>query len=86
MATPGGRAGRADHGLHAAVSQALGGERNVRVLDRVAEGDLAEAVAALTAWCADRLTVAPAFLPEPSSPLACRCRVRRSLASQGPRP
>lgn len=55
-------------GLHAAVSQALGGERNVRVLDRVAEGDLAEAVAALTAWCADRLTVAPAFLPEPSSP------------------
>ena len=31
-----------------------------RDFDRVAAGDLAEAVAAPTAWCADRLTVAPA--------------------------
>jgi DNA-binding CsgD family transcriptional regulator len=54
-------------GLHAAVSQALGGERNYRVLDRVAGGDLAGAVAALTAWSADRLTVTPSSLPESSS-------------------
>jgi DNA-binding CsgD family transcriptional regulator len=54
-------------GLHAAVSQALGGEPNAGVLDRVAEGDLTGAVAALTAWSADRLTLAPAFLPESSS-------------------
>jgi DNA-binding CsgD family transcriptional regulator len=53
-------------GLHAAVSQALGGERNSRVLERLAEADLAGAVAALTAWSADRLTVAPASLPESS--------------------
>jgi len=53
-------------GLHAAVSQALGGERNSRVLERLAGGDLAGAVAALTAWSADRLTAAPASLPDSS--------------------
>jgi DNA-binding CsgD family transcriptional regulator/GAF domain-containing protein len=46
-------------GLHAAVSQTLGGERNARVLERVAAGDLTGAAAALTAWCADRVTAAP---------------------------
>jgi DNA-binding CsgD family transcriptional regulator len=55
-------------GLHAGASQVLGGERNARVLDRMAEGDLAGAVAALTAWCADRLVVAHASLPDSSPP------------------
>jgi DNA-binding CsgD family transcriptional regulator len=55
-------------GLQAAVSQALGGERNARVLDRMSTGDLAGAVAALAAWCADRLTAATAALPEPARP------------------
>jgi DNA-binding CsgD family transcriptional regulator len=49
--------------LHAAAAQALGGERESHVLDRVAAGDLVGAAAALTAWCADRLTVAPVSVP-----------------------
>jgi DNA-binding CsgD family transcriptional regulator len=55
-------------GLHGGASQALGGERNALALDRMAEGDLAGAVAALTAWCADRLIVARASLPEAFPP------------------
>jgi DNA-binding CsgD family transcriptional regulator len=55
-------------GLHATASQALGGERNARVLDRMSEGDLAGAVAALTAWCEDRLTAAAVLRPESSRP------------------
>jgi DNA-binding CsgD family transcriptional regulator/GAF domain-containing protein len=46
-------------GLYAAASQSLGGERNAGVLDRVTAGDLTGAVAAMTAWCADRLATAP---------------------------
>jgi hypothetical protein len=53
--------------LHAAASQALGGEQNIGVIARVAAGDLAGAVAAMTAWCAGRLTaISP---PQPGSPL-----------------
>jgi DNA-binding CsgD family transcriptional regulator/GAF domain-containing protein len=42
--------------LHGAASQALAGERNVGVLSRIVDGDLAGAVAALAAWCVDHLT------------------------------
>jgi DNA-binding CsgD family transcriptional regulator len=44
--------------LHGAASHALGGERNAGVLGCVAAGDLTGAVAALTSWCVDHLTVA----------------------------
>jgi hypothetical protein len=54
--------------LHAAVSQALGGEPNALVLDRVTAGDLAAAVAALTAWCTGRLTAVSVLPPELSPP------------------
>ena len=49
--------------LHGAASHALGGERNAGVLSCVAVGDLTGAVAALTAWCVDHLTVLAAALP-----------------------
>jgi DNA-binding CsgD family transcriptional regulator len=54
--------------LHAAASQALGGEQNVGVIARVVAGDLAGAVAAMTAWCADRLTASPPPQPSPPQP------------------
>jgi DNA-binding CsgD family transcriptional regulator len=67
-------------GLHAAVSQALGGERNARVLERVAAGDLTEAVAALTAWCTDRVTAAPG--PDAAAELRAVLRQLRTIAGQ----
>ena len=66
--------------LHATVSQALGGERNARVLDRMSAGDLAGAVAALTAWCADRLTAAPGA--DAAAELRAVQRQLRALADQ----
>ena len=54
--------------LHAAASQALGGQRNALVLDRVTAGDLAAAVAALGAWCAGRAAAVSACPPGSSPP------------------
>jgi len=45
--------------MHASISQALDGETNFGVLNRLASGDLVGAIAALTAWCMTRLA-APA--------------------------
>jgi DNA-binding CsgD family transcriptional regulator len=42
--------------MHNRASQALGGEQNVGVLSRLLSGELAGAVAALTAWCVEHLT------------------------------
>jgi DNA-binding CsgD family transcriptional regulator len=54
--------------LHAAASQALGGQRNALVLDRVTAGDLAAAVAALAAWCTGRVAAVAAYPPGSSPP------------------
>jgi DNA-binding CsgD family transcriptional regulator len=67
--------------LHTAASQALGGEQNVGVIARVVAGDLAGAVAAMTAWCAGRLT---AVSPPQSGAAELRAILRelRTLAAE----
>jgi DNA-binding CsgD family transcriptional regulator len=43
--------------LHDTVSDALDGEKHVGVISRLIDGDLTGAVASLTAWCVDHLTI-----------------------------
>jgi DNA-binding CsgD family transcriptional regulator len=69
-------------GLHSAASQALGGERNARVPDRLAAGDLAGAIAALTAWCADCPAAADDSGTEAAAELRAVQRQLRVLAGQ----
>jgi DNA-binding CsgD family transcriptional regulator len=69
-------------GLHTAASQALGGERNPRVLDRMAAGDLVGAIAAMAAWCADRPAAADDSGTEVMTELRGVERQLRVLAGQ----
>jgi DNA-binding CsgD family transcriptional regulator len=68
--------------LHNAASQALGGERNAGVLSCVAVGDLPGALAALTAWCVDHLTILAASGEDVTQELRAILRELRTLGSE----
>lgn len=72
--------------LHERASQALGGEQNIAVASRLNAGDLTGAVAALGAWCADRIPRADVLVPAqsgarpaPPSTAAAIAELRRVL-------
>jgi DNA-binding CsgD family transcriptional regulator len=68
--------------LHGAASHALGGERNAGALSCVAVGDLTGAVAALTAWCVDHLTVLAVRGEDVTQELRAILRELRTLGSE----
>ncbi|MGD0609676.1 MAG: hypothetical protein ABSA53_39665, partial [Streptosporangiaceae bacterium] len=68
--------------LHGAASQALGGEPNVGVLGCVADGDLTGAVAALTGWCVDHLTIFATSGEDAAQELRAILRELRTLGSE----